>query len=36
MMGAGMDDMARRIFEEARPSYHPLAAKDIDATIRGQ
>jgi len=36
MMGAGMDDMARRIFEEARPSYHPLAAKEIDATIRGQ
>ena len=36
MMDAGMDDMARRIFEEARPSYHPLAAKEIDATIRGQ
>jgi leukotriene-A4 hydrolase len=34
MMAAGMDDMARRIFEEARPSYHPLAAKEIDSTIR--
>jgi aminopeptidase N len=33
MMAAGMDDMARRIFEEARPSYHPLAAKEIDSTI---
>ena len=34
MMDAGMDDMARRIFEEARPSYHPLAAKEINSTIR--
>ena len=36
MMDAGMDDMARRIFEEAAPTYHPLAAKEIATTIRGQ
>jgi len=36
MMDAGMDDMALRVFEEAEPTYHPLAAKEIDATIRGQ
>ena len=36
MMDAGMDDMARRIFEEAEPTYHPLAAKEIATTIRGQ
>ncbi len=36
MMDAGMDDMARRIFEDARPTYHPLAAKEIDAKISGQ
>jgi aminopeptidase N len=36
MMDAGMDDMARRIFEEAEPTYHPLAAKEIATTIQGQ
>ena len=36
MMDAGMDDMALRIFEEAEPTYHPLAAKSIDTTIRAQ
>ena len=36
MMAAGMDDKARRIFEKARPTYHPLAAKEIATTIRGQ
>ena len=36
MMDAGMDDMALRIFEEAKPTYHPLAAKEIETTIRGQ
>jgi leukotriene-A4 hydrolase len=36
MMDAGMDEMALRVFDEARPTYHPLAAKEIAATIRGQ
>jgi leukotriene-A4 hydrolase len=36
MMDAGMEDMAQRIFEEAKPTYHPLAAKEIETTIRGQ
>lgn len=36
MMDAGMNDMARRIFEEAGPTYHPLAAKSIDTAIREQ
>jgi hypothetical protein len=36
MMDAGMEEMAVRIFEEARPTYHPLAAKEITTTIRGQ
>jgi aminopeptidase N len=36
MMDANMDEMARRIFAEAEPTYHPLAAKEIAATIRGQ
>jgi len=36
MMDAGMEDMAQRIFEEAKPTYHPLAAKEINTTIRGQ
>jgi len=35
MLDAGMDDMALRIFEEAKPTYHPLAAKEIETTIRG-
>jgi hypothetical protein len=26
--------MALRVFEEAKPTYHPLAAKEIAATIR--
>ncbi len=34
MMDAGMDDMARRIFERAKPTYHPLAAKSIEATLQ--
>ena len=36
MMNAGMDDMARRVFEDAKPTYHPLAAKEIEAKLRGQ
>ena len=36
MMDAGMEEMAFRIFEEAKPTYHPLAAKEITETIRGQ
>lgn len=36
MIAAGMDDMALRVFEEAKPTYHPLAAKEIASTIRGQ
>ncbi len=36
MMHAGMDEMARRIFAAARPSYHPLAAKEIATTITGR
>ena len=38
MMDAGMDEMALRIFAEAQPTYHPLAAKEIDTiiTIGGQ
>ena len=36
MMDAGMDDMARRIFEDAKPTYHPLAAKEIASALRGQ
>jgi leukotriene-A4 hydrolase len=36
MMAAGMDEMAARVFEEAAPTYHPLAAKEIAITIRGQ
>ena len=36
MMDAGMEDMAQRVFEEAKPTYHPLAAKEINTTIRGQ
>jgi aminopeptidase N len=35
MMDAGMDEMARQVFAEAEPTYHPLAAKEIAATIRG-
>jgi leukotriene-A4 hydrolase len=36
MVTAGMDEMAREIFAAAKPTYHPLAAKSIDSTIRGQ
>ena len=36
MVTAGMDEMAREIFAAAEPSYHPLAAKSIESTIRGQ
>jgi hypothetical protein len=35
MIAAGMDEMATAIFEEAKPTYHPLAAKEIATTIRG-
>jgi aminopeptidase N len=35
MMAAGMQEMALRVFEEARPTYHPLAAKEIAAKLRG-
>jgi hypothetical protein len=35
MMDAGMDEMARQVFAEAEPTYHPLAAKEIAATVRG-
>jgi aminopeptidase N len=34
MMEAGMEDMALRIFETAEPTYHPLAAKEIEVTLR--
>ena len=33
MMDAGMEETARRIFTEARPTYHPLAAKPIEAAL---
>ena len=33
MVGAGMEDMAQRVFAEAKTSYHPLAAKSIEARI---
>ena len=36
MMTAGMDEMALEIFTAAKPTYHPLAAKEIESTIRGQ
>jgi hypothetical protein len=36
MMDAGMDEMAARVFDEAAPTYHPLAAKEIETAIRGQ
>jgi hypothetical protein len=35
MVDAGMNGMARRIFDEARPTYHPLAAKEIEVILRG-
>ena len=34
MMEEGMEEMALRIFEAAEPTYHPLAAKEIEATLR--
>jgi aminopeptidase N len=34
MMTAGMDVMALAIFAEAGPTYHPLAAKEIEETLR--
>jgi hypothetical protein len=33
MMAAGMDEMALRVFEEAKSTYHPLAAKEIEAKL---
>jgi aminopeptidase N len=36
MMTAGMDEMALGIFAEAGPTYHPLAAKEIESIIWGQ
>jgi aminopeptidase N len=33
MMASGMDEMALRIFEEVEQTYHPLAAKEIAATL---
>ncbi|HSN51613.1 MAG TPA: M1 family metallopeptidase [Woeseiaceae bacterium] len=35
MMDAGMGETARRIFAAAGPTYHPLAAKEIQATLEG-
>lgn len=35
LMDAGMDETARRIFAAAEPTYHPLAAKEIAATLEG-
>ena len=35
MMDAGMEDMALRVFEQAKSTYHPLAAKEIAATVVG-
>jgi hypothetical protein len=34
MMEAGMEEMATRIFEAAKPTYHPLAAKEIEASLQ--
>ena len=36
MMEAGMDEMALSILEEAKPTYHPLAPKEIAAKLRGK
>jgi Ca2+-binding EF-hand superfamily protein len=33
MMDAGMNEMALRVFEQVRPTYHPLAAKEIEQTL---
>jgi hypothetical protein len=33
MMDAGMNEMALRVFEQAQPTYHPLAAKEIEQTL---
>ena len=33
MVAAGMEDMAQRIFAEAKTSYHPLAAKSIESRL---
>jgi leukotriene-A4 hydrolase len=33
LVDAGMDEMAVRVFEEAKPTYHPLAAKDIEDAL---
>jgi aminopeptidase N len=33
MMDAGMGEMALTVFEEAKPSYHPLAAKEIERSL---
>ncbi len=34
MMGAGMSGMANRVFEKAKPTYHPLAAKEIEESLQ--
>ena len=34
MLDAGMGETAISIFEEAKPTYHPLAAKEIEETLR--
>ncbi len=34
MVEAGMAEMALRIFEVAKPTYHPLAAKEIEAMLQ--
>ena len=36
MMEAGMEAEAQQIFAESAPTYHPLAAKEIATTVRGQ
>ncbi len=36
LMDAGMGETARRIFAAAEPTYHPLAAKEIAATLEGE
>jgi aminopeptidase N len=34
MMGSGMGEMASRVFEKAKPTYHPLAAKEIEESLQ--
>ena len=33
MMAAGMEESARRVFAAAKPTYHPLAAKEIENSL---